>query len=61
MAKYIGKAMSVSTFEIKQCKLALTVTFFMHTFCVHLRARKTILLAQKSVHANIKFVEPRLW
>ena len=53
--------MSVSTFEIKQCKLALTVTFFMHTFCVHLRARKTILLAQKSVHANIKFVEPRLW
>ena len=27
-------------------------------FCVHERARRTILRARKSVHANIKFVEP---
>ena len=34
---------------------------FMHTqFCVHQRARETILRARKSVHANIQFVEPWL-
>ena len=43
MAKYIGKVMSISTIKIKQCKLAPTVT----VLC------KTILRAQKSVHANI--------
>ena len=32
---------------------------FMHTqFCVDERTRRIILHAQKSVHANIKFVEP---
>ena len=31
----------------------------MHTeFCVHERTRKTILRAEKFVHANIKFAEP---
>ena len=53
MAKYIGKAMPISTFKIKQCKLAPTVTFLCtQNHC----ARKTILCARKSVHANIKFV-----
>ena len=33
--------------------------FFMCTyFCVHECARKTILRARKSVHTNIKFIEP---
>ena len=31
MAKYIGKEMSIGTFEIKQCKLVLTVT----VLCAH--------------------------
>ena len=31
----------------------------MHTqFCMHERVHETILCAQRSVHANIKFVEP---
>ena len=30
MAKYIGKAMSISTFRIKQCKLAPIVTVYAH-------------------------------
>ena len=31
----------------------------MHTeFCMHKHAHKSILQAQKPVHANIKFVEP---
>ena len=41
MAKYTGKAMSISTFKIKQCKLAPTVTVLgTHNFaCMNVRAK----------------------
>ena len=59
MANYTRKAMSISTFEIKQCKLSPTLTVLgTYSFCMHECAHKTILCARKSVHANIKFVEP---
>ena len=40
MAKYIGKAVSISTFKIELCKLAPTVTvLFTHNFpCTNVRA-----------------------
>ena len=58
MAKYIWKMMSSSTLQIKRCKLASTVTIYAHVICMQERAHETILRAWKSVHANIKFVEP---
>ena len=41
MAKYIGKAMSITTFKIKQCKLATTVTVFwtLNVVCTNVRAK----------------------
>ena len=58
MAKYIWKTMSSSTLQIKRCKLASTVTIYAHVICMQERAHETILRAWKSLHANIKFVEP---
>ena len=41
MAKYTGKAMSISTFKIKQCKLAPTVTVLgtYNYACTNVRAK----------------------
>ena len=41
MAKYLGKAVSISTFKIKQCKLVSTVTVLCtHNFvCTNVRAK----------------------
>ena len=41
MAKYLGKAMSITTFKIKQCKLAATVTVFCthNVVCTNVRAK----------------------
>ena len=52
MAKYLGKVMSISTFKIRQCKLAPTLTVLCtHNFvCINVHG--------KPVHANIKFVKP---
>ena len=48
MAKYIGKAMSISTFKIEQCKLVPTVT----VLCTHNYACTNVRAKQFYVHEN---------
>ena len=56
MAKYIGKVMSVSTFKIKQCKLAPTVTVLCtHNFaCTKFRWTKILNLSSPAFGINFR-------
>ena len=50
--------MAVSKLWIKRCKLALTVTVLGHIILCARSCVQNHLCGRKSVHANIRFVEP---